>query len=80
MMEVKRTNPMIEAESNVVIARVDQDPSPGQANIVSVRTAPESRPPNIIPTTVVVGINALRLACFFRTTFYGNPLDRAVFT
>ena len=52
-------------------------PIPGQANIVSVTTEPETRSPNVMPPNVRDGIMALRKACFHMTLCEASPLARA---
>src|SRR5215831_13780899 len=53
-------------------------PTPGQAKIVSVTTAPPSRKPYWSPTTVTTGIKALARACLPTTPSGGTPLARAL--
>ena len=52
--------------------------TPGQANTVSVMTAPPRSWPNWIPRTVMTGMHALRKACLTTTVRSATPLARAV--
>ena len=49
-------------------------PTPGQAKIVSVSTAPPNRLPTCRPITVITGISALRSACSPTTRQRRQPL------
>ena len=53
-------------------------PMPGMENSVSVTTEPEINRLTMMPTTVVIGINAFDSACFITTSRRGRPLARAV--
>ena len=53
-------------------------PMPGQANTVSVSSAPPRRLPNCRPMTVDTGSMALRSACLMLTEPFDRPLARAV--
>ena len=53
---------------------------PGQANIVSVTSAPEKRAPNSSATMVTMGMVALRSAWRQTTRPSPSPLARAVRT
>jgi hypothetical protein len=80
MKAANKVNPSIPFQSLLSVAVADHRPKPGQLKIDSVNTAPLSKPPNDSPITVVVGIRALRRACFLITNLSGKPLDRAVLT
>src|SRR5437868_3981044 len=57
---------------------ISSRPTPGQAKIVSVRTAPPSREPTWSPITVMIGSSALRSACRKMTDPEPSPIARAV--
>ena len=51
---------------------------PGQANTVSVTTAPPSSVPNCSPVMVTIGIAAFFSVCLTTTHISDTPLARAV--
>ena len=53
-------------------------PIPGQANTVSTITAPPSRNGSERPSSVMMGIIALRMACLPMTRVSLSPFARAV--
>ena len=55
-------------------------PMPGMEKSRSVVTMPASRMPKRMPTQVMTGSRALRMACFQMTVRSGTPLPRAVRT
>lgn len=49
-------------------------PKPGMENMVSVMTAPPSRPPKDVAVVVMMGSSAFRSACLKTITAWGIPL------
>ena len=72
------TAPSTQGVSLLLMDSTMNRPIPGQAKIVSVVTAPPSREPNWRPTTVIMGISALRSIWTKVTRFSETPLARAV--
>ena len=72
--------PCATGRSREPMAPTAMRPTPGQAYMVSVTTAPPSRKPTCRPIRVITGISALRKAWRMTTRDSGAPLARAVRT
>jgi len=77
---ITRIAPCTAAKSRWKMPSTTIRPSPGIENTVSVTTAPPSSAPVCRPTTVTIGLKALRKPCRSTTRCSGSPLARAVRT
>ena len=80
MTATRSTMPCTTGKSLLSTQSTANLPMPGQANTVSVKSAPPSRLPNCRPMTVDTGSMALRRACLTLTEPLERPLARAVRT